>query len=384
MLWRMGENHGADGYRSLPVSLGEGDVHPLDHLRVLLLPAGQLPQWVDLEGDSPPVTPREIGSSADVLGCFGTNIVCHWDGTNQIVVRELLGTEFVRRGAVTLESGIRPTGVAYNPARRLLAWSGGTSARSLYVAHLASAGRRLELTNDVPGLVPVRFSEDGKYFAAAKEPDILRAWEVETGRIVARIDQNFSEAWPTARFHVVSCFAGDGSVLVVSHLHRVRNQIGFYDLARPDLGPRLVQGGFVEQRLAVSPDGGLVAASSFDGQVQLFAAATGEWIDSFHRHLNTAQGIAFSPDGRRLISVMKGQEAVKLWDVGTRQELLTLVGADAYLAKAQWSADGNVILAGPPWQAWIAPSWEEIEAVEAKERPSRDFRGQGRTEIRPP
>jgi hypothetical protein len=27
-----------------------------------------------------------------------------------------------------------------------------------------------------------------------------------------------------------------------------------------------------------------------------------------------------------------------------------------------------VILAGPPWQAWSAPSWEEIEAAEAKEK----------------
>jgi hypothetical protein len=48
--------------------------------------------------------------------------------------------------------------------------------------------------------------------------------------------------------------------------------------------------------------------------------------------------------------------------------LLTLAGADMYLVKARWSADGNVILAGPPWQAWSAPSWEEIAAAEAKEK----------------
>jgi WD40 repeat protein len=79
-------------------------------------------------------------------------------------------------------------------------------------------------------------------------------------------------------------------------------------------------------------------------------------------------GIAFSPDGRRLFSNYKGREAVRLWDVGTRQELLTLAGADQYLDKARWSADGDVILAGPPWQAWSAPSWEEIEAAEAREK----------------
>ena len=45
---------------------------------------------------------------------------------------------------------------------------------------------------------------------------------------------------------------------------------------------------------------------------------------------------------------------------------MTLAGIDC-VGVARWSADGNVILAGPPWQAWSAPSWEEIAAVEAKE-----------------
>ena len=32
------------------------------------------------------------------------------------------------------------------------------------------------------------------------------------------------------------------------------------------------------------------------------------------------------------------------------------------------SANGDVILASDPWQAWRAPSWEEIAAAEAKEQ----------------
>jgi hypothetical protein len=73
-------------------------------------------------------------------------------------------------------------------------------------------------------------------------------------------------------------------------------------------------------------------------------------------------------DGRRLISTFGGREAVKLWDVGTRQELLTLGGTASSTVSGRWSADGDVILAGAPWQAWRAPSWEEIAAAEAKEK----------------
>ena len=111
-----------------------------------------------------------------------------------------------------------------------------------------------------------------------------------------------------------------------------------------------------------------MASSTYDGQVRLFDPAKGELIGSLRGHLNGVFGIAFSLDGRRLISASGGREAVKLWDVGTRQELLTLGGTGSSLDAARWSADGDVILAGPPWQAWRAPSWEEVAAAEAKEK----------------
>jgi hypothetical protein len=69
-----------------------------------------------------------------------------------------------------------------------------------------------------------------------------------------------------------------------------------------------------------------------------------------------------------LISSSGGRETVKLWDVGTRQELLTFGGTGSSLDAARWSADGNVIFAGPPWQAWRAPSWDEITTAEAREQ----------------
>ena len=102
--------------------------------------------------------------------------------------------------------------------------------------------------------------------------------------------------------------------------------------------------------------------------MRLFDPAKGKLIESVHGHLNAAFALAFSADGRRLISTSGGREAVKLGDVGTRQELLTLGGTGSELNVARWSADGDVILAGSPWQAWRAPSWEEIAAAEAKEK----------------
>jgi WD40 repeat protein len=359
ILWKEDGTSAADGYRSLPEKLRSNQVLPLDRSRVLLLPSGQPPELVDLKSDGPPVSLPEIGASTNVLGCFGTNILCQWNGTNQILVRELRGADFVQCGAIKVDSGTRPTGLAYNATRQLMAWTEGPSSTSVYLANLAAAGRRIELRSDVTGLVPIRFSEDGNYLAAwTKGEDSLHVWSIETGQIVASIGEPVGDA----------TFAAGGRVLVVAIDKGDDHEIGFYDLAQPGQAPQRVPGRFLSRSLAVSPDGGLVAWSTGGGLVRLFDPAKGELIEPLHGHLNAVFGIAFSADGRRLISASGGREAVKLWDVGTRQELLTLTGTGSPLFKARWSADGDVILAGAPWQAWRAPSWEEIAEAEAKEK----------------
>jgi len=359
MLWKEDWKSTADGYIRLPENLRDNEVLPLDHSRALLLSPGKPPELVDLKGDSPPMSLPEIGSSSDVLGWFGPNLLCHWNGTNQILVRELQGTEFIQRGSITIDSGMRPTGAAYNSTRWLLAWTEESFATSVYLADLARPGRRIELRSDVPGLVPYRFFEDGNHLAAvSREGGLLRVWNVETEQIVVSIDSIIREP----------AFAARERVLVVCIRKGQNYEIVFFDLAHPDRALPRVRIGDEPQRLAVSPDGRLVALSSNRGLVRLFDPARGELIETLHAHQNAALGLAFSADGRRLISAFGGREAVKLWDVGTRQELLTLAGTGSTLDTANWSADGDVILAGAPWQAWRAPSWGEITAAEAKDK----------------
>jgi len=358
MLWKEDGRSASDGYSRLPEKLQLNQVRPMDQSRVLLLPSGQPPEWIDLKRDSALVPLPEIGSSANVLGWFGSNLLCHWNGTNQIVVRELRGAEFVQCGAILLDSDTRPAGSAYDPTRQLLTWSERAQPNSVYLASLAAPDRRIELKGNVPGLVPFRFSEDGNYLAARNGQDSLHVWNVETGHVVASIDEPFRDV----------VFAAGGQVLVVAMRRSPDHEIVFYDLAHADRAPRRIPGRDNSGRLAVSPDGGLVASATYAGVVRLFDPAKGEWIESLHGHLNGAFNVAFSKDGRRLISTSGGREAVKLWDVGTRQELLTLGGSGSFLHAAGWSADGDVILAGRPWQAWRAPSWEEIAAAEAKDK----------------
>src|SRR5689334_2817813 len=91
MLWKVDGESTTEGYRRLPGKLRHAQVLPLDHSRLLLLPPGQPPELLDLKHDSAAVSLPEIGDSTNVLGGdvtgeFGANIICHWNGTNQILV----------------------------------------------------------------------------------------------------------------------------------------------------------------------------------------------------------------------------------------------------------------------------------------------------------
>jgi WD40 repeat protein len=297
---------------------------------------------------------------SNVLGFFGTNILCRWDRTNQILIDEWDGEKFMSHGAITVDSGVRPNGIAFNPARQLVAWTEGTNSTSVYLVSLAARGRRIELKSDIAGMIPLSFSEDGnQLMAETSGRDSLRIWKVETGQVVMSLNQPIE--YPI--------FAAHGRTLVAGMPVSIDNyEIAFYDLTRPEEAPRLIPGKEGMREIAVSPDGRLVATCDEGGKVRLFDPARRELIEIIDAHINSCFDIAFSPDGRRLISTHRGLDAVKLWDVGTRQELLTLSGIGQVLFQAAWTADGDSILAGGTWQAWRAPSWDEINAVEAKER----------------
>jgi hypothetical protein len=365
MLWQRQTTTAASGSRRLPETLQVGQVHALDESRVLLLPDGGAPQLLDLKRDLPPTPLPGIAASSDILGVFRGNVVCHWDGSNQIVVRELRSSDFVPRGAVTVESGRRPARVAFNASRQLLAWTESPSAKSIYVSALSAPMRRIEIRSDLPGL-PCSFSDDGTYLMAAIPGQdtsypltSLRVWAVETGKnVLAFGDPVFSPI-----------FIPGGRAMAAVTTRESSHEVLFYDLANPASAPRRIPGKELAWHLAASPDGSLLASSTFGGKIRLFDPVQPEAPETLDAHLNGAFALAFSADGRRLISTSTGRESMKIWNVHTRQELLTLGEAGSMAGnETSWSSDGNVILAGAPWHAWRAPSWEEIAAAEAKEK----------------
>jgi WD40 repeat protein len=125
-------------------------------------------------------------------------------------------------------------------------------------------------------------------------------------------------------------------------------------------------------QLAVSPDGQILATTASDTYVKLWSVATGEpWKPSALRgNMLSMHGVAFAPDGARLATGGNGKEAVKLWDLITGQEVITLDGNGMLFHFTRFSPDGNVIAAINAYgqaHLWRAPSWAEIEAREEED-----------------
>jgi WD40 repeat protein len=80
-------------------------------------------------------------------------------------------------------------------------------------------------------------------------------------------------------------------------------------------------------------------------------------------------GAALSPDGRRLAT--SGSDPIKLWDLVAHRELVTLQGEGHFFINPAFSPDGNTLTAAAvsgTAHLWHAPSWEEIEAAESRQK----------------
>jgi WD40 repeat protein len=75
-----------------------------------------------------------------------------------------------------------------------------------------------------------------------------------------------------------------------------------------------------------SPDGKYAAAGSQDGKIRLWDVQSGAKIRTFTGHSDEISGLAFSPDGRKIIS--SADASARLWDVATGEEIAAMMAFD--------------------------------------------------------
>jgi serine/threonine protein kinase/WD40 repeat protein len=131
--------------------------------------------------------------------------------------------------------------------------------------------------------------------------------------------------------------------------------------------------------MAFSPDDRILATSSWAGSARLWDRENWQRLVTLRGHTQGTSWVAFSPDGQRIITASSGKDTIKLWDAANHQEVLTLSADITTPEQVALVGNGRTLVArgrnetGRVLCAWQAPTWEQIEAVEADRNARNTF-----------
>jgi WD40 repeat protein len=180
-------------------------------------------------------------------------------------------------------------------------------------------------------VLPVMFSPDGKYLAAAAGNQVddftARVWEVPAGKEVSRMIHGGSIG------SVV--FSPDGKYVVSASgdfTARVWETLTGIEIAR------MTHDSYVYDAV-FSPDGKFVASGGYDGTLRVWEATTGKENSRMPLE-NYLQTVAFSPDGKYLLTTQGGNivPIAQVWEVATGKEIARVRRVD--ILKIAFSIDG--------------------------------------------
>ncbi|MCI0746488.1 MAG: protein kinase [Verrucomicrobia subdivision 3 bacterium] len=270
-------------------------------------------------------------------------------------VARWLGTGFQQREPI-MQTDSNFSASGFSRDGRLLATVSGSGS-----IHVWDLQHKVLMREFEPGkeFLPVKFMAEGKALIIANvRSDLLEEWDLTTAQKIT--------SWRAGTTGSAIAFSRDG-----------RWCLGFRDsgeaLLRDMTTGRERTVNLAAKRVtsaAYSPDGRMLAAASWLGWVKLWDAVSLRELATLPGFRQGVYGVRFSPDSKRLVTGSDATEAIKIWDVAGRQELLTLE-AEGSMFVPWFSPDGNVLAATPSESGvlhfWFAPSWPEIEAAEKRQ-----------------
>lgn len=246
-------------------------------------------------------------------------------------------------------------GIAYSPDGQRLAtasWDG--------TVRIWDAGSGKELFNfrgHARSVHRVAFIHNGLHVASLSGESV-KVWDAKTGEVVQTFEA--VDGW----MHYGLACSPDGQFLAVT-AHQP--PVIIWKIDNGLVAQTIESAAALVKNLAFSPDGSLLAGGAGDevrsepGEVDVWEAQTGKLVFRMLGHTEAIFGVAFSPDGRRLVSASL-DHTVKIWDMATGHAALTLRAHTDTVRAVAFDADGTRLATGSAdgsIKIWDATPWNE-------------------------
>jgi len=240
----------------------------------------------------------------------------------------------------------------------------GTGSGELWVLDARDLQVIAHRTTPPGRILPVGFSADGKSLVALESGNKISLWNVETWQLRSRVEAGLNIGSYRKNYYAIP---EDSDLL----LYPSGAGLVWWDLEQSKEPVRIHINTRRSGVIAVSRTEPLLASASRGDFICLWNWQTRQPAGRL-RMLRSVHSVAFSPDGRRLVSGSRSKGALMLWDVSARQEIARFgTGVWPILGSVQFSPDGNIICAIDAEKTahfLRAPSFERINALEAEQR----------------
>jgi WD40 repeat protein len=163
---------------------------------------------------------------------------------------------------------------------------------------------------DLTAITSAALSPDGKQVLTSNVDDVVRLWDASTGKEVRRF------------YGTNGIFSPNGKEVLVGGGRENEARIENIDTGVQKVRHFSAHTNTV-LALAFSPDGKQVLTGSRDNTARLWDAATGQELRAFLGHTDAIRAVAFSPDGKQ-VTTSSADSTVRVWDVATGQQLCSL------------------------------------------------------------
>ena len=222
------------------------------------------------------------------------------------------------------------------------------SDEKMKVWDLTTGKEVFTLTGHTDWVTAFTMTSDGRFAVSGSLQGTLKVWNLNTGNEVF----NFTKDLPSMALVKVLTITPDNKRVIAASSQANTNVLRVWDLATDTEAQTLSSTLAVVNKawvwhpnnllnaIAITPDGTRVISDLFDKNLKVWDLDTGDEILTLTGHADWVNAVAITPDGKQAVSASRDR-TLKVWDLDTGDEILTLTGHADWVNAVAITPDGK-------------------------------------------